>query len=288
MMVGNPNLKNEYIGVIVAVPEEARIFKSLLSNWTSGTLAGMRSGMAYWYSHPVAMVISGQGEANARAACQALFRQYHPRFVISTGFCGALQSGVRVGDIIVSRRIYREKDVLQAIKRGEDLQNIPSWKPSHETLELAQRVCIEYKNMQVQQGRFESGMSRCWDETTVTSDHVIASSNDKLALGQKSGAISVDMESAMVGEIMSVGGIPWLAVRVVSDSADSDIPLDMNGFTDARGDVQYGSIVKEAIHNFRIIPSLVRLGLDSHKASSSLRVFMQYLFDALTDEIEEN
>ena len=53
----------------------------------------------------VAVRVSGVGRATARAAAQKLIDQVRPDRVIAAGFCGALDPGLRVGDIVLSPRI---------------------------------------------------------------------------------------------------------------------------------------------------------------------------------------
>ncbi len=275
--------KAKYIGVVVAVTEEFRLFKSLLDDWSSENVSGMRCGVANWYSQPIAIMVSGQGEDNARKACQAMIRQFQPRFVLSTGFCGALQRGIKAGDIIISQRIYRESDILEAQANGETaLDGVRSWQPPQNVFEMAKRAGTEYKNLQIQQKRFTSNMRSCWEYSTITSRRVISRPADKKNLGKETGAAAVDMESAAVAEIMSVARIPWLAIRSVSDTVDFQLPMDFNRFKNTKGGIDYMPIVLEALKNPKTIPGLVRLGYNSYTASESLRIYLQYFLNALT------
>ena len=275
--------KEKYIGIIVAVHEEERILKSLLSNWTTEMISGMRCGVAYWYSQPVAVLVSGQGEDKARDACRAMIRRFQPRFVLSAGFCGALQKGIKVGDIVVSRRIYRGVDILEAQGRGEKtLAGVRSWQPSQNALELAKHAGFAYKNLQVEQKRFTSNMRSCWEEITVTASRVISRPNEKKTLGKESGAASVDMESAAVAEIMSVAAIPWLAIRAVSDDVEFNMPMDFNSLKNSEGGIDYTAVLKSALKKPALIPGLVRMGINCQKASDSLCLYLQYLLNDLT------
>lgn len=272
-------IRNDYIGVVVAVPDEESILKGILNNWTSGHLGNRHCGLAYWMSQPVVVVVSGQGEDNAREACQAMFRQYHPRLVLSVGFCGGVQVGPRAGDIITSAKIVRESDVLTAHEKGDkELASVPCWLPESHIWELAQQANLDYREAQELRGVLPGNIKSCWEDTTVTSNRVVSRSQDKFALGKLSQAIAVDMESAIVAEMMSVAGIPWLVVRAISDDVSTDMPLDFGKFSDAKGCPQYGAIIKELFHKPALIPGCMRLGLNSQKARSSLREYLQYLF----------
>lgn len=275
--------KVKHIGVIVAEHEEEKILKALLSDWTTDIVSGIRCGVAYWYSQPVAVMVSGQGEDKARSACRLMIRHFQPRFLLSVGFCGALQKGVKVGDIVISRRIYRQSDILEAQGRGEEnLERVRSWEPPKGALEVAKHAGFSYKNLQIDQKRFTSNMRSCWEEITLTTNRIVNNPKDKKLMGKESGAASVDMEGAAIAEIMNAADIPWLAVRSVSDDVDFSMPIDLNRFKNSAGGSDYMAIIKEALRQPASIPGLLRLFLNAQKASDSLRLYLQYLLNDLT------
>ncbi len=93
--------------------------------------------------------------------------------VISTGFCGALDPALRVGEIV--------RDGI-------------------------------------------------WTE-----DRVGVTAEDKRRLRQQTGARVVEMEFAAVSAKAAEWGVPCKAIRVVSDTALEDLPLDFNRYRDGDG-----------------------------------------------------
>jgi adenosylhomocysteine nucleosidase len=61
----------------------------------------------------------------------------------------------------------------------------------------------------------------------VTVDHLVADPADKHQLAERTGAEAVDMESAAVEEVCAARGVPFLAVRVVSDTADTALSPEL-------------------------------------------------------------
>lgn len=59
----------------------------------------------------------------------------------------------------------------------------------------------------------------------ITTRDVIASAAQKKDLARHTGAIVVDMETAAVHRLCAARGIPLLAVRAISDTADQDLPV---------------------------------------------------------------
>jgi adenosylhomocysteine nucleosidase len=55
-------------------------------------------------------VCGGIGAGHARRAAEAVIQLYQPELVVSAGFAGALQSGVRVGDVLTPRVVIDAQD----------------------------------------------------------------------------------------------------------------------------------------------------------------------------------
>jgi hypothetical protein len=89
------------------------------------------------------------------------------------------------------------------------------------------------------------------------------------------------MESAvMLTECVRLG-IPGIAVRVISDAASVDIPIDLNAaLTDAGGfsNVRFLSALARRPH---ALPELVRLGLDGRRSVGVIAAFL----DAYVEQI---
>lgn len=61
--------------------------------------------------------------------------------------------------------------------------------------------------------------------TLITAKEVIETVEQKRDLGRHTGAIVVDMETAAIHRLCAARGIPMLAVRAISDTADQDLPV---------------------------------------------------------------
>lgn len=68
--------------------------------------------------------------------------------------------------------------------------------------------------------------------TFHSSDRIVTSANRKRALHEETGADAVEMESATIRRICADAHVPSATVRVISDSANEDLPLDFNRYLD--------------------------------------------------------
>jgi adenosylhomocysteine nucleosidase len=58
-------------------------------------------------------------------------------------------------------------------------------------------------------------------------DRVVHQPREKKALGEKHQALAVDMESFDVAQVCRERHVPMLAVRVITDAVDEELPHDM-------------------------------------------------------------
>jgi adenosylhomocysteine nucleosidase len=84
----------------------------------------------------------------------------------------------------------------------------------------------------------------------------------------------VDMESVYVLAAAWQHGARAIAIRAVSDAADSDLPLDFNRVFSERGGVSVPKVVGQLVRRPGRLPGLLRLANDSERAASALAQFL--------------
>jgi len=90
----------------------------------------------------------------------------------------------------------------------------------------------------------------------------------------ETGAAAVDMESAALSKKAAEWGVPFYAIRAVSDRAEEDMPLDFNTYRDAAGRFSRARIALAALARpFTTIPALLRLDRNCRIAADSLGDF---------------
>ncbi len=102
------------------------------------------------------------------------------------------------------------------------------------------------------------------------SDRIMMSAGDKAILSRATGAIASDMESAAVARAALETGIPFLAVRVVLDSARMALPrcaLEV----DAYGNIRLSRFAGNLIGRPSEFPDLIALVRGYRKAMSTMK-----------------
>jgi adenosylhomocysteine nucleosidase len=82
------------------------------------------------------------------------------------------------------------------------------------------------------------------------------------------------MEAAGVAEVAAARGVPFAAVRVVTDALEHDLPLDFNRCIGPRGDMRGVSLAAQLACRPRALPGLLRLGHHSLFAARRLAAFL--------------
>ncbi len=146
-----------------------------------------RAGTHHWSGRVAGRAVTLRQTAMGAERTAAALAGAAPGLLISTGFAGALQSGLRTGELI-AEELFPCPEAAAALRR--------SGFPMHF-------------------GRL------------AHSDRVLADPEDKLSLGRSTGALAVDMESSAVRAWAQARGTPALALRVILDEAAFAFPRDL-------------------------------------------------------------
>ncbi|HEY6483005.1 MAG TPA: hypothetical protein VIY54_05705 [Steroidobacteraceae bacterium] len=104
----------------------------------------------------------------------------------------------------------------------------------------------------------------------------VGSRQEKAALFRATGAAAVDMESLAVGEAAATRQLPFIAVRVIVDGAQDDVPAAASAAADASGHLQAWQLLCALARAPGDVPSLIRLAARYRAASRSLAAVARY------------
>jgi adenosylhomocysteine nucleosidase len=225
------------VGVVAALASEAR---ALGPSMPRGGLVPL-SELAV-LGDGALLAVSGIGRAAARAAAIALV-EAGSSALMTFGLAGALDPALEPGSVVVPR------EVLAA--DGTRYQADASWRSRVAAVLGAVGVLTE--------------------SSLLTADRAIESPADKAAAFQSTGAIAVDMESAAVAQIAAQHNLPFIAVRVIVDTAADKLPRAVVAASRA-GRVKFGRLIAGLVVAPGQIVPLIRLARRYRVAMRSLLV----------------
>src|SRR5580700_7999742 len=92
----------------------------------------------------------------------------------------------------------------------------------------------------------------------------------KAALHKTTGAIAVDMESHIVGDVAAAHGLPMAAIRVITDPAARALPPSVLAAMRPSGAVDIAALIWSLLKRPCDMPALMRLALDASAARATL------------------
>jgi adenosylhomocysteine nucleosidase len=191
----------------------------------------------------VGVVLTGIG----KVACHAALAQYvfpqdaNPHIVISSGLAGALSDRLKPGDLVAPRK-------------ARTLNNDAN---ADADTALWDRLV-------------QLGASPV--DTLITVDRVVQTASEKTRLAFF-GEV-VDMESAIIMSVFAAASVPVVTIRVISDAADEDLPIDFDRCLTPQGTVRPMSLVNAIVRRPGNLPNLVRFGRQSNMAAQRLAAFL--------------
>jgi adenosylhomocysteine nucleosidase len=227
------------IAIISALHEELAEVLALMQSATQQTWAGREYWRGQLHGHEVVAVQTGIGKVAAAATAAVLLQRFEADHVIFTGVAGGLSPSVQVGDMVVGQRYLQhdldvsplfppyvvpgygraefEADRVLAQVLMEAARDTVTWLPK-----LFDTVSIPALGLH--RPTAHQGLLICGDRFVSTQ-----AESDALRAAHPE-ALAVDMESAAVAQVCLDHGVPFAAVRTISDRADDEAHVDFQHF----------------------------------------------------------
>ena len=194
------------------------------------------------------VTVSGMGPERAYRAAKRLVDS-GASALVSWGSAAALDATLAPGALIVPRTI------------ADSARNVyPVSAEWHESVVYALHAA-----------RIHTGAIAETSSTLVTAD-------DKTALARRTRSAAADMESAAVAKAARELGVPFIAIRAISDAADAAVPPRLANAVGANGEIDVARGVARLLVAPWHWPAAVRLGFSFRAALLALRVAAPALY----------
>lgn len=189
------------IGIIVAMDKELSLLLPHIEKIHDQSANGFKMYHGFIGQHEVVAMKCGIGKVNAALGALTLIEKYHPSMVINTGVAGGTGGDASILDVVVATRVaYHDvwcgPDTITGQAAG-----CPRF-----------FVCPLPENVLASMGKVKRGLVASGDCFVSTPEQV------RTILSIYPDAVAVDMESAAIAHTCHLKNVPFVCVRVISDT----------------------------------------------------------------------
>jgi len=190
------------IGIIVAMRKELDLLLPLLNDSEESRMGGFEFHCGKMGKHDVMVMQCGIGKVNAAMGTLMLVNNFAPNFVINSGVAGGADLSVNVMDVVAGARVaYHDVWCGPESELGQ-VQGLPLY------FEGASRLL----KLLPERDDIHKGLICSGDQFIDKKEDV-----DRIK-GDFPDALAVDMESGAIAQVCYLNKVPFLALRVISDS----------------------------------------------------------------------
>lgn len=239
------------IVIVTAMPEESGAVMQRARGRKKTVLDSRRRYGFSMAGHDLVLVESGMGMLNAGWAATLLAAEA-PDLMVSAGFGGAVLPGLGVGELVMAQQILHWS--------GTEFEDVAVG---------FYGLNAVAENLSLRRGTF------------VSCDLILNKRDLARRLPPHAVNPVVEMESAAVARIAAGHGIPFLAMRAISDPWDEELDFTIHEFCDDSMRIRPTRVLATILRRPAIIPQLIRLAGTSRVAAAGLARGMERLLTAI-------
>ena len=195
---------------------------ALMPNESRQVVAGREFWVGQLHGREVVAVLSRIGKVAAATTAAVLVERFGVREIVFTGVAGGLAPGVALGDVVIGESfLQHDLDASPIFPKHE----VPLYGTStfRADRDLTQRLAVAAAKA-LPGAKLHRGL-------VVSGDRFVSTDAEARALqAALPRALAVEMEGAAVAQVCHDYGVPFAAVRTISDRADGDAHVDFARF----------------------------------------------------------
>ena len=233
------------IAIVSAMHPELAAVLAWLPEAQKQTVAGREFVLGRWHGNEVVAVLSRIGKVAAATTATMLIERFNVGQVLFTGVAGGVAPNAQVGDVVVANAfVQHDMDASPLFP----IYEVPLYGRSHFatdtalTAELTQAAqtalaqgvldAADLAEMGMDKGRINR-TAQVHQGLIISGDRFVSTRLESQRLQQAlPQALAVEMEGAAVAQVCADYGVPFAAMRTISDRADDDAHADFLKFVD--------------------------------------------------------
>lgn len=210
--------------IVAAMHEELAAVLALMPDEHKQAVGGREFWVGHLHGQEVVAVLSRIGKVAAATTATALIERFHVDRIVFTGVAGGIAPGVQRGDVVVAEGfLQHDLDASPIFPRYE----VPLYGTDRFATDAALTEQLAAAARRALHGtHLHRGL-------VISGDRFVSSAAESQLL-QKAlpQALAVEMEGAAFAQVCHDYGVPFAAVRTVSDRADDEAHGDFLSFID--------------------------------------------------------
>lgn len=251
------------ICIIAAIKEETSLIKVRMKINDRISFGHSKGFLGTWLGHQVLVVQSGLGKRRARNLLGQIIESYSPTLVISFGFAGGLNPDLKLGDVLIAKK------VIDISFKSENQDHVVN---SQQNL-VSNKVVIANNML----GNF---FFKVHIGPLITSDIAVCLPRQKMNLGQNYYALGVDMETSALLEVANQNSVPLISVRGISDPVDQEL-VNFSPCFDENGNVSKIRAGWYVLTNPSLISKTISLKYQISLVVKNMTEFLEKLIENL-------
>lgn len=223
--------------IVSAMHEELAAVLALMPDGHRQTVAGREFALGHLHGHDVVVVLSRIGKVAAATTATALIERFGVDRIVFTGVAGGLAPEARVGDVVVATEfLQHDMDASPLFPVHEvplyGCSRFPTDVALTQQLSQAVQAALQQNILDAAtQADFDIQTPRVHQGLMVSGDRFVSTQQESLRLQQAlPDAFAVEMEGAAVAQVCHDYGVPFAAMRTISDRADDTAHIDFLRF----------------------------------------------------------
>jgi adenosylhomocysteine nucleosidase len=230
------------IAIVAAMQEELSALLAVMPDEHRVRVAGRDFWAGHLHGQPIVAVLSRIGKVAAATTATVLLERFQARAVVFTGVAGGLAPGVRVGDVVVATQLLQhDLDASPIFPKYEvpltGQARFAADTAIGDSLAAATRALLRDPVALFGQKVVDDfGLStpKLHRGLLISGDRFVSTAAESEALRRDlPEAVAVEMEGAAVAQVCHDYGVPFAAVRTISDRADDAAHTDFMRFVTA-------------------------------------------------------
>ena len=209
----------KYIAIIAAMEQEMMAIRNIMKDITKIDVFDKTIFLGKISDKDCLLVQCGVGKVNAARITQLIIDKFEVSNIINVGCAGATESSLKVLDVVISSGLVQHDFDITAFDHEKGY-----------ITDIGKIIKADSRLVDIFDSLIDDEDGKVYKALIATGDIFCSNKEIKSKIFDEFGASCVDMEGAAIGQVCYLAKIPFVVIRSISDSLDSEASIDFYKF----------------------------------------------------------